>query len=342
LAVGFYDKVLVHDRKTKQIFFCVSDPSKKGRGHLDSLMVELKAWFSQLSGTLKDAVETDSFEALSLCSNFTREEYCRAVSKVLEHIHDGDIYQANLSQAFEFSFEGSPRKLFDLLRRATPVPFGAYLDMGHRQVLSVSPERLVSLRAKVLETRPIKGTRPRGGSASEDERLRDELLLSEKDRAELTMIVDLERNDLGRVSEFGSVSVEKFPILESYENVHHLVGQVRSRLAHGSSAVDVVKALFPGGSITGAPKIRAMQIIDTLEPTHRSLYTGSLGYLGFDGNMDLNILIRTVTLENQIGRFQVGGGIVADSKPENEFEETLHKAKGILKALNMKGEVIYG
>jgi para-aminobenzoate synthetase component 1 len=221
------------------------------------------------------------------------------------------------------------------LRKATPAPFSAYISQEEgRAVLSCSPERFMQLRGRVIETRPIKGTRPRGKSPEEDLANRNELLASHKDRAELTMIADLERNDIGRVSEFGSVEVSELIKLETYADVHHLVATVKGRLRENCDATDLVRATFPGGSITGAPKIRAMEIIESLEPTRRSLYTGALGYIGYDGDMDLNIIIRTVLCENGRAVFQAGGGIVADSDPELEYEETLHKVKGIIRAVN--------
>jgi para-aminobenzoate synthetase component 1 len=214
--------------------------------------------------------------------------------------------------------------------------------MGGRVLISSSPERFVKIKDKTVSTCPIKGTRPRGKTADEDKMLAEELLNSAKDRAELSMIVDLERNDLGRVSEPGSVVVSKNPLLHSHANVHHLSAEVEGRLKKDITAVDVVKAMFPGGSITGAPKIRAMDIISSLEPTSRSMYTGSLGWIGFNGDMDSNLLIRSITIEGNRGRFQVGGGVVADSSPIAEYEETIHKARGILCALGKNDGEIYG
>jgi aminodeoxychorismate synthase component I len=257
---------------------------------------------------------------------------------VLEYIAAGDIYQVNLSQRFSAPYGGEAMALYERLRRQSPAPFAAYLDLGEAVVLSASPERFLRVAGRELETRPIKGTRPRGGTPEEDRRLAAELLASPKDRAELVMIVDLERNDLGRVSEYGSVHVPELVRLEAHPTVFHLVATVRGRLRPELSAVDALRACFPGGSITGAPKIRAMQIIEELEPTHRGFYTGAIGYLGWDGCADLNIAIRTIVLIDRHAHFQVGGGIVADSDPCAEYEETLHKGRALMRALGVSQE----
>ena len=270
-------------------------------------------------------------------SNFTRASYLDAVRQVKEHIRQGDIYQANLSQRFRVATPLEPVALYDRLRRASPAPFSAYLDGGGFQVLSSSPERFLRVGpdGRRVETRPIKGTRPRGRSEEEDARLAEELLTAEKDAAELAMIVDVERNDLGRVSEFGSVQVTHPKALRVLPNVLHLEATVESRLREGTGVVDLLRASFPGGSITGAPKIRAMEILEELEPTRRGVYCGAIGYLGLDGACDLNIAIRTLVLDGGVATFQVGGGIVWDSDPEAEYQETLDKARGMLTALGL-------
>jgi para-aminobenzoate synthetase component 1 len=219
------------------------------------------------------------------------------------------------------------------LRTCNPAPFAGYFDLGDFALASASPERFVRLVEGRVETRPIKGTRPRGATPADDARRRNELLASAKDRAENVMIIDLLRNDLGRVCRYGSVQVEAVCRLESYATVHHLVSEVRGQLRPGLGAIDLLRATFPGGSVTGAPKIRAMEIIAELEPTARGPYCGCLGYVGFDGTMDTNILIRTFTAGRGWVQFPVGGGIVADSEPETEYQETLHKAAGLLRAL---------
>jgi para-aminobenzoate synthetase component 1 len=266
-------------------------------------------------------------------SNFTRDAYERAVERVREYIAAGDVYQVNLSQRFACETKAEPAMLYHALRSANPAPFAAYLDCGGVQVLSSSPERFLRIEGRRIQTRPIKGTRPRTGDAAADERAARELLASAKDRAELLMITDLERNDLGRVCGYGSVRVSEMVALESYATVFHLVSTVEGRLAEGVTAVDAVRACFPGGSITGAPKIRAMEIIDELEPSARGVYTGAVGWMGFDGGADLNIAIRTLVHREGRVWFHAGGGIVADSAPALEYEETLHKARGMMRAL---------
>jgi para-aminobenzoate synthetase component 1 len=271
--------------------------------------------------------------ASAVVSNLTRERYLAGVRRAQEYIAAGDIYQVNLSQRFSAQLAGSPYHRYCRLRRASPAPFAAYLDGGDFQILSSSPERFLRVRGREVETRPIKGTRPRGQGAAADARLAAELLGSEKDRAELLMIVDLERNDLGRVCEYGSIRVPRLFELESHPTVHHLVATITGRLAIGQHALDLLRAAFPGGSITGAPKVRAMEIIEELEPVHRSFYTGAIGYVGFDGNAEWNIAIRTMVATAGGVTFAAGGGIVADSVPELEYDETLHKARAMRQAL---------
>jgi para-aminobenzoate synthetase component I len=266
-------------------------------------------------------------------SNFDRAGYEAAVARVVEYIRAGDCYQVNLSQRLLAPLREHPLELYGRLRRLNPAPFSAYFDLGDFQILSTSPERFLKVENGEVETRPIKGTRPRGHTPEEDAALIAELLANPKDRAENVMIVDLLRNDLGRVCEFGSIAVPKVCEVESFRYVHHLVSEVRGRLRPDCGPWDLLKAAFPGGSVTGAPKVRAMEIIAELEPTARGPYCGSLGFIGFDGTMDTNILIRTFTAGRGWLQFPVGGGIVADSDPRREYEETLHKAAGLLKAL---------
>ncbi|HUF53512.1 MAG TPA: aminodeoxychorismate synthase component I [Dehalococcoidia bacterium] len=272
-------------------------------------------------------------------SNFTRDAYEAAVSCALDYIRAGDIYQVNLSQRFRLPLEGDPFDAYLRLRAQNPAPFAAFLRTADADILCASPERFLRYdpASRHIETRPIKGTRPRGRSRAEDEALARELLASEKDRAENVMIVDLERNDLGRVAEIGSVRVTQLAALETFPSVFHLTSQVEARLRPDRDVVDLLLATFPGGSITGAPKIRAMQIIDELEPTARGIYTGAIGYFGFDGSLDLNIAIRTVVAKEGVAYYQAGGGIVADSRPALEFEETLHKASALRRALTTSG-----
>lgn len=274
--------------------------------------------------------------------NFTKKEYIETVIRAKEYIKDGDIYQVNLSQRFQTKSCYSPFELYERLRVFNPAPYSAFIGFDKLYIASSSPERFLAVRNinnprngknKIrVQVRPIKGTRPRCKDIAADTMMGNELLSSCKDDAELTMIIDLERNDIGRVCNYGSVKVMGKKVLESFSTVHHLVSTIEGDLDTKYSIIDVIKATFPGGSITGAPKIRAMEIIDELEPTKRSVYTGAIGYLGFDGNVDLSMAIRIFMINNDQIFFQFGGGIVADSDPISEYNETLYKAAGLLKA----------
>ena len=266
-------------------------------------------------------------------SNFSKDGYLRAVRRAIDYIYAGDVFQVNLSQRLLSPARDDPVALYRRLRRCNPAPFAGYFDLGDFQILSASPERFLQVLDGEVETRPIKGTRPRTGQPAADRAAEAELLASEKDRAENVMIVDLMRNDLARVCTPESVRVGQLCGVEAYRHVLHLVSAVRGRLRRDRSPIDLLRAAFPGGSVTGAPKVRAMEIIAELEPTARGAYCGSLGYLGFDGTLDLSILIRTITAGGGWWQFPVGGGIVADSTPEGEYDETLHKAEGLLRAL---------
>jgi len=272
----------------------------------------------------------------SVVQSISRLQYEINVRKVLDYIAAGDCYQVNLSQRFSAPLPCSPWELYERLRAVSPAPYAAYLDCGDHQVLSSSPELFLSASGGCVETRPIKGTRPRGRTPEDDRAIAAELLKSEKDRAELLMIVDLERNDLGRVCEFGSIHVPALYTLESFANVHHLVATVRGKLRAGTSPLECLRAAFPGGSITGAPKIRAMEIIEELEPFRRGVYTGAIGWVDGAGNAEWNIAIRTILVRGGSAYFHVGGGIVADSDPASEYEETLTKAAGMLRALGSR------
>jgi para-aminobenzoate synthetase component 1 len=278
-------------------------------------------------------------EGMVLKSNFSHEEYLEAVKAAREYICAGGIFQVNLSQRFEAELNISPYELYQRLRKINPAPFASYLNFDGVSVVGASPERFLKVHGDWVETRPIKGTRPRGKSVTEDKALAQELLSSVKDRAENVMIVDLERNDIGRVCRYGTVKVAELAILEKYPTVFHLTSTVMGRLRPDKNRIDLLKATFPGGSITGAPKVRAMEIIDELEPTRRSVYTGSVGYLSFSGEMDLNIVIRTFLVKGGRAYFQVGGGIVYDSEPEAEYEETLDKARALIQALKLSPQV---
>ncbi len=279
--------------------------------------------------------ESSPLEQVTLVGGFTHEEYVATVEKARQYIIAGDIFEVNLSQRFKAELSIAPYQLYRRLRQINPAPFACYLGFDEVSVVSASPERFLRVRGDWVETRPIKGTRPRGKTPEEDKALADELLSSSKDRAENIMIVDLERNDLGRVCRYGTIKVTELAILEVFPTVFHLTSTVVGRLREDKNCIDLLKATFPGGSITGAPKVRAMEIIDELEPTKRSVYTGSIGYLSFNGDLDLNIAIRTFLVKEREAYFQVGGAVVYDSDPEAEYQETLDKARALIDALNM-------
>jgi para-aminobenzoate synthetase component 1 len=266
-----------------------------------------------------------------VASNMSREDYGRAFDRIKRYITEGDCYQVNLAQRFSAQASGDPWLAYQALRVMNPAPFSAYLSTPYVQVLSASPERFLRLEDGRVETRPIKGTRPRAGHARLDAELVQELRESVKDRAENLMIVDLLRNDLAKACR--AVRVPKLFDVESYATVHHLVSTVTGVLREGCDAIDLLRGAFPGGSITGAPKVRAMQIIEELEPQRRGVYCGAIGYIGFDGAMDLNIAIRTLVYSRGQIRFWAGGGIVADSSVDDEYQETFDKAAAMLKLL---------
>lgn len=311
---GFYDQLLVHAHQSEQ-WFQAGSLSSKLRADTPASTPHIERWEP----------------------NFTRDEFIAAIDRAQEYIAAGDIYQVNLSQRFRATLKGKG-SLFDLynhLRQLSPAPMSAYLDNDQREILSSSPETFLRMHGRSIETRPIKGTRPRFNDPELDSRSAFELQTSEKEIAELVMITDLERNDLGRVCEFGSVKVTEMLKLERLEQVHHLISTVSGQLRPEVSQLDALTSCFPGGSITGAPKKRATEIIAELEPDPRGLYTGAIGYFGYNGESQFNIAIRTLIHEKAARSlsYQVGAGIVTDSDPQTEFEETLHKAEGIRLAL---------
>jgi aminodeoxychorismate synthase component I len=263
-----------------------------------------------------------------------KEKYIEMVKKAKEYIAAGDIFQANLSLRVSANIGSTdPCDVYAILRKINPSPFAAYMDFGDYHIASSSPERLVRVMGRVVDTRPIAGTRPRGRDVDEDEVMSADLLLNEKERAEHIMLIDLERNDLGKVADYGTINVDELMITEKYSHVIHIVSNVRGLLAEGKDCFNVIKAAFPGGTITGVPKVRCMEIIDELEQTRRGPYTGSVGYIGFNGNMDLNIVIRTFLIKEGRAYVQAGAGIVADSDPEREYYESLKKAEALIKTL---------
>ncbi|MDP6737161.1 MAG: anthranilate synthase component I family protein, partial [Nitrospinaceae bacterium] len=268
-----------------------------------------------------------------LHSNLSPKEYMDRVRQAKGYISEGDIYQANIAQRFETGFDGDSLELYLRLRAVNPSPFSGYLRFHDFTIVSSSPERLLRVQDRLLETRPIAGTRPRGDTPEKDRTLALELLLNEKERAEHLMLVDLERNDMGRVCEVGSVKVTALMFLERYSHVSHIVSSIQGWLRSKTTVLELLKAVFPGGTITGCPKIRCMEIIHELEPSDRGPYSGSFGYIGFSRQMDLNIIIRTILVKDGKAWFHVGAGIVADSDPKQEYRETLDKAAAMTHVL---------
>jgi para-aminobenzoate synthetase component I len=335
LAMGLYDVVLAFDHAARRAFLLSSGyPETTPHARMARQRARLDQFRQLLARVAEPPPEPVTGET-SIQSNFTRPDYEAVVARTVEYILAGDIFQANISQRFRAELPDGldAIALYRRLRRRNAAPFAALLDYGETAIVSASPERFLRLEGREVETRPIKGTRPRGATPQEDARLSAELLASEKDRAENVMIVDLLRNDLSRVCRDHTVLTPELCVLESFATVHHLVSTVTGELVADADAVDLLRATFPGGSITGAPKIRAMEIIAELEPTRRGPYCGSIGWLGFDGAMDTSITIRTYGLKGRTVTFQAGGGITADSDPAAEYEETLTKAKALIAAL---------
>ncbi len=336
---GFYNTVVVIDHLKKLLYlFALGFPETKyhlAKALADTNFKKVYHLISKVNFSRSKNKENKAKNGISkLESNFTKENYLLAIKKAKEYIKAGDIYQVNLSQRFQTRTNLTGLEIYQRLRQISPSYFSAYFDTGDFQVLSSSPERFLKLEGNTVIARPMKGTRPRAKDKIRDRNLRQGLLKSAKDQAELTMIVDLERNDLGRVCNYDSVKVTQLRELEQYSTVFQTTATVCGRLHQDRDRIDLLRACFPGGSITGCPKIRAMEIIEELEPTRRAIYTGCLGYLSFSGGMDFNILIRTILKkENQL-YFGVGGGIVTDSRPEDEYAETLVKAKAMVEAIN--------
>ncbi|MHA7841105.1 MAG: aminodeoxychorismate synthase component I [Gammaproteobacteria bacterium] len=323
MVVGIYDWCVVVDHQEKTT-------------HL--LRQNRKQYHQDEWQTLQDLLLTSShWDPVTITSeaqsNVTYEEYANAFQKIKHYLYDGDIYQANLSQRFHLNLEGCPLTLYRYLREKNPAPYAAYFQIKEGAILSLSPERFLQVSHKKVITKPIKGTRPRGKTLEEDERLRKELATSKKDQAENLMIVDLLRNDLSRICKTGSVGVPTLFALETFPSVHHLVSTVTGELDDSTHAVDLLRACFPGGSITGAPKIRAMEIIEELEPQRRTIYCGSMGYISYHGDMDTSICIRTLLQRDNLLYCWAGGAIVVDSQCRSEYEETYHKVDKILAIL---------
>lgn len=325
----FYDTIIIFDQLKRKIRLLSSGLSREKSISSEEVVKKLH----QAKIRERDVHTFSKKEPPSIASNFRKEDYLQAIVRAKDYIARGDIYQINLSQRLMTEVELTPFELYRRLCTLNPSPFASFLNFEGVSVVSSSPERFLRLRNGEVETCPMKGTRPRGRDAHEDKKLEKELLSSEKEKAELVMIVDLERNDLGRVCKYGSVRVKEPRNLEKYSTVFQTTATIVGMIREGKDAIDLLRASFPGGSVTGAPKVRAMELIDELEPTQRSVYTGAIGYIGLAGEIDLNIAIRTFLIKGRKAYFQVGGGIVADSEPEAEYEETLTKATALIQAL---------
>lgn len=325
LSFGVYDGVAALHHPTGRVFLTAHGRSGRPSTTID----RMRQWVDQAQVSTEESVELSDWQW-----NMTEADFISAVNRVREYIRSGDIYQANLSRRARCQFKGDPLTVYRALRAANPAPYSAFIRGQELTIISTSPEQFIRKRGRDLETRPIKGTVARGRNEVEDVVNEAQLKGSEKERAELLMIVDLERNDLGRVSEFGSVRVEGLYRLERYASVIHQTAQVKGLLCQDLDIYDVLKNIFPGGSITGAPKLRAMEIIEELEPTRRGVYCGGIGYVGFDGDSEFSIAIRTLHHWREHLDYQAGSGIVWDSDPLGELQETLDKARAIREALD--------
>src|SRR5690606_39054665 len=343
LAFMITDAVIVFDHVARRIQVVVNtlvngDPGQaydQAMRRIEDIIGRLHgdAGLAPLSGLDLGAAAAPRFRA-----NVTRDHFCRAVRRAQEYIAAGDIFQVVLSQRLSAPLRRDPFDVYRVLRSVNPSPYMFYLNFGDHQLVGSSPEVMVRLEGRRAELRPIAGTRPRGRNPLEDQRLEAELLADAKERAEHIMLVDLGRNDLGRVCRYGSVRVDELMVVERYSHVMHIVSNVSGELAPGYTAFDLLRATFPAGTVTGAPKVRAMEIIDELETTRRGPYAGAVGYIGFSGNMDSCITIRTVIVQDGQAHVQAGAGVVADSEPEREYQETLNKAQALLKTIALAEE----
>jgi para-aminobenzoate synthetase component 1 len=320
-----FDEWAAFDHETNELFVMKMGETEEGMDELFARWLDLAEPINWPSGESKDNMDV----------SFPKELFKHAVEQIREYIAAGDVFQVNLSVRRSKALDVQPLAVYAKLRELNPSPYMAYIHTPDFQIVSGSPELLVKKKGTELSTRPIAGTRSRGKDSAEDEQLAAELINNEKERAEHVMLVDLERNDLGRVSRYGTVEVNEFMVIEKYSHVMHIVSNVRGELADGKTNADVIDAVFPGGTITGAPKVRTMEIIEELEPVRRGIYTGSIGWIGYNGDMELNIVIRTMLAANGYGYVQAGAGIVIDSKPEYEYKESLKKAAAMLKAMEL-------
>ncbi len=337
IRLCFYDRVIAYDHRADAFWLIVLELPDDSEKPVEKLAVleRLLDQSRQVRPVEFPRACLEDIDAAGIRRNMTREDYLSAVKRIKEYIRDGDVYQVNYSHRFEQPFAGRPIELFHWQNRFNPSDYAAFLDAGAFQIVSASPELFITIRDGVIQTKPIKGTRPRidasdPRAAAFNDRQFHDLLTNEKEQAELNMIIDLERNDVARLCKPGTRRVVQPRTIETYPTVFHAVATVAGELRDDTTFCDVLKAMFPGGSITGAPKIRAMEIIDELEPTARGVYTGAIGYLSVDGTVCLNIAIRTIIINGDRALVQTGGGIVADSDPQAEWDETITKARALL------------
>ncbi|ASZ63955.1 aminodeoxychorismate synthase component I [Bacillus cereus] len=331
-----FDDVFVYDQK-EQVLWVITHYVDKYEEAKERLNEWKSLWMTEAPEV---TVPFESPEKESEAVAFTEAGFMKAVECIQEYIGAGDVFQVNLSTRQERTLQTHPLEIYTSLREINPSPYMGYLELGDFQIVSGSPELLIKKQGTEVSTRPIAGTRSRGADEQEDEELARELIENEKERAEHVMLVDLERNDLGRVCKYGTVEVDEFMVIEKYSHVMHIVSNVRGEVEEDKDAFDLVKAVFPGGTITGAPKIRTMEIIEELEPVRRGIYTGSIGWIGYSGDTELNIVIRTLLAKDGKAHVQAGAGIVIDSNPENEYKESLKKAIALWRAKERSEETV--
>ncbi len=333
----FFDDVFVYDHQKNELWMIIHGDQASERELTERLDTYVMKWTldKQPQPWAKEGWRSseESMEA-----SLSEEGFCEAVEKIKEYIAAGDVFQVNLSVRQTKELATEPMHVYETLRTLNPSPYMSYIQAPDFQIVSASPELLVKKNGQELSTRPIAGTRSRGKNDEEDALLAASLIDNEKERAEHVMLVDLERNDLGRVSTYGTVEVDELMVIEKYSHVMHIVSNVKGSLASQYDLYDVIRATFPGGTITGAPKVRTMEIIEELEPVRRGIYTGSIGWIGFDENMELNITIRTMLCKDGKAHVQAGAGIVIDSEPKNEYKESLKKARALWRALELSEE----
>ncbi|KAB2492559.1 anthranilate synthase component I family protein [Bacillus cereus] len=331
-----FDDVFVYDQK-EEVLWIVTHYIDKHAEAEERLNEWKNLWAAEVPEV---TMPFERSEKKNEAVAFTEAGFMKAVERIQEYIGNGDVFQVNLSTRQERTLQTHPLEIYTSLRKINPSPYMGYLELGDFQIVSASPELLIKKQGQEVSTRPIAGTRSRGANEQEDEELARELIENEKERAEHIMLVDLERNDLGRVCKYGTVEVDEFMVIEKYSHVMHIVSNVRGEVEGNKDAFDLVKAVFPGGTITGAPKIRTMEIIEELEPVRRGIYTGSIGWIGYSGDTELNIVIRTLLAKDGQAHVQAGAGIVIDSNPKNEYKESLKKAIALWRAKESSEETV--